>query len=129
MRVFKLMQEQGGGDDDKAMPVALAIHWGTFIADLAEGKRSLRRLRKACHEYDVQFARHLPPASNQEDRIARIEQLLAAKDALHQSLHLRASPIHPQSARTHHGTRPEDRSVFTLRFAATLTSPHSLRQY
>lgn len=50
----------GGGDvgaEDSPPPVAMAIHWGTFVGDPDEPRRSLRRLRLACRDWHVTFAR------------------------------------------------------------------------
>lgn len=43
----------------KRRPVALAIHWGTFVGSDEESATSLRFLRSACHAHGVRFAREL----------------------------------------------------------------------
>lgn len=49
----------GEGARDTPSPVALAIHWGTFVGSSNEAAVSLHSLREACRAYDVTFARCL----------------------------------------------------------------------
>lgn len=74
VRCFRLMDLAGQAHrlPDEAAPVALAIHWATFVGDPDEAARSLRRLRKACRDWHVRFARCHGTASS-----ARSSPLLA----------------------------------------------------
>ncbi len=81
VRVFELMRQCGGGDgpeneekeqpsegssssSQEPAPVALAIHWGTFVQNELEAARSLRKLKAACEEHDVRFARSFDPSAS-----------------------------------------------------------------
>ena len=58
---MRLMTEQGGksGDEDGEKPLAIAMHWGTFVTDPVDILKTLGQLEWACINHDVQFIRSL----------------------------------------------------------------------
>ncbi|KAK4212777.1 N-acyl-phosphatidylethanolamine-hydrolyzing phospholipase D [Rhypophila decipiens] len=72
VRVLKLMTARG---PDKAeaekgvayRPVAVAMHWGTFVTDPVEVFKTLGQLEWACMIQGVQFARSLPVLKPEEE--------------------------------------------------------------
>lgn len=63
VRVFKLMTRggRGGGEGKTYRPVAVAMHWGTFVTDPVEVFKTLGQLEWACiSQGGVKFARSLP---------------------------------------------------------------------
>ncbi|KDN53388.1 Metallo-hydrolase/oxidoreductase [Tilletiaria anomala UBC 951] len=98
VRVFDLMQKptQPGTSTSAAQSVALAIHWGTFIADVTEAQQSLRKLRKACKEWDIDFARTLPAQQTKGNSTAKQDDsntgkltFVALNAGQHIEMHLR----------------------------------------
>ncbi|KAK4135043.1 Metallo-hydrolase/oxidoreductase [Trichocladium antarcticum] len=65
VRVFNVMSEgwsakKGADGEAPAPPVAVAMHWGTFVTDPTEVLRTLGDLEWACQQQGVRFARALP---------------------------------------------------------------------
>ncbi|KAM7190783.1 Beta-lactamase superfamily domain containing protein [Naviculisporaceae sp. PSN 640] len=65
VKMFKLMtkrDEDGEGKEGSRpyRPVAVAMHWGTFVTDPAEVFKTLGQLEWACISQGVKFARSLP---------------------------------------------------------------------
>ncbi|KAK3952846.1 N-acyl-phosphatidylethanolamine-hydrolyzing phospholipase [Pseudoneurospora amorphoporcata] len=75
VRVFKLMIElpdkgtasegTGGSSDSEKFstphpPMAIAMHWGTFVTEGVEVLKTLGQLEWACQQQEVHFARSLP---------------------------------------------------------------------
>lgn len=58
VRVFRLMTAKADPDSDRA-PVALAMHWGTFVPDRVEILKTLGSLEWACDQHGVRFGRSL----------------------------------------------------------------------
>lgn len=50
-------QKHRDGDGDGAGPLALAIHFGTFVRNETQTRCDVRRLREACLRHNVTFAR------------------------------------------------------------------------
>lgn len=64
VRVFRELRV-GGGDN---APVAVAIHWGTFVTEPIEILKTLGHLEWACYNQGVKFARTLEEASSDNER-------------------------------------------------------------
>ena len=45
----------GGDETEKIGGVAMAIHWGTFLATLEEAAESMKDLRRACERLGVDY--------------------------------------------------------------------------
>lgn len=64
VRVFKVMtkrDEDGEQNDRQYQPIAVAMHWGTFVTDPAEVFKTLGQLEWACiSQGGVKFTRSLP---------------------------------------------------------------------
>lgn len=109
VRVFKLMTELpdkgttsegalGGSESEKFShphpPVAIAMHWGTFVTEGSEVLKTLGQLEWACQQHGVHFARSLP-VPDDEGKISepggRPENKVSVFIALNhgQSVHLR----------------------------------------
>ena len=58
VRVLKVLTANAKTDEDA--PVALAMHWGTFVTDPVEVLKTLGQLEWACDAHDVRFDRSLP---------------------------------------------------------------------
>ena len=82
VRVFKLMTElpdqgttsdgaEGRSDTGKFSnphpPVAIAMHWGTFVTEGAEVLKTLGQLEWACQQQGVHFARSLPAPGEEKN--------------------------------------------------------------
>ncbi|KAK1752300.1 N-acyl-phosphatidylethanolamine-hydrolyzing phospholipase [Echria macrotheca] len=61
VRVMNLMTSKEENPPSK--PVAIAIHWGTFVTEPVEVLQTLGQLEWACQKQGVRFARSLPDAS------------------------------------------------------------------
>lgn len=62
VRCFRLMDQVGRqhapvSARERPAPIALAIHWGTFVGSENEAETSLLHLRRACTDMHVRFAR------------------------------------------------------------------------
>lgn len=73
VRVFDILtgQEKGGTAkpetrEDESSPVAVAMHWGTFVSNPKEVLKTLGQLEWACHAHGVGFGRSLPLARGRE---------------------------------------------------------------
>jgi len=66
VRVLKLMT--GNVSQDEAPPVAMAMHWGTFVTEAVEILKTLGQLEWACAAYDVEFARSIGERANPNRR-------------------------------------------------------------
>lgn len=58
----------GAGDQPARPPVAVAIHWGTFVTEPVEVVKTLGLLEWACYNQDVRFCRRLEGVSEAESR-------------------------------------------------------------
>lgn len=58
----------GANDEEARPPVAVAIHWGTFVTEPVEVVKTLGLLEWACYNQDVRFGRRLENSSEDIDR-------------------------------------------------------------
>jgi N-acyl-phosphatidylethanolamine-hydrolysing phospholipase D len=68
VRVLRLMTEQEKGDGEAERPVAIAMHWGTFVTEGIEVLRTLGQLEWACEKQGVEFGRSIPGGDRLEGR-------------------------------------------------------------
>ena len=61
VRVLKAMTADVSSDNEP--PVAVAMHWGTFVTEPVEVLKTLGQLEWACEAHGVEFARSLPKTS------------------------------------------------------------------
>ena len=95
-------------------PVAVAIHWGTFVNDSAEVHQSMRELRNACHSQGVDYVRSIDeraPAQKQADSTSSAQEQSPSPFALAQPPSSRAGLIfacldHGQSIYLPTGSQP-----------------------
>jgi N-acyl-phosphatidylethanolamine-hydrolysing phospholipase D len=66
VRVFREMTDQTPSDLESHRPIAIGMHWGTFVTDQTEVLKTLGQLEWACSQQDVDFLR-LPEASQGKD--------------------------------------------------------------
>ena len=55
-----LQNREGNGPGENRPPIAIAMHWGTFVTDPVEVFKTLGQLEWACKQQGVRFARSLP---------------------------------------------------------------------
>ncbi|KAL5410621.1 hypothetical protein PMIN04_010558 [Paraphaeosphaeria minitans] len=62
VRVLREMTDNAAGDGKSDQPIAIGMHWGTFVTDQTEVLKTLGQLEWACSQQDVKFSRSLEGA-------------------------------------------------------------------
>lgn len=65
-------EEQGKDEGEREGPVAVAMHWGTFVTDPAEVLRTLGGLEWACRMQGVGFGRELEKGAKGKPRFVAV---------------------------------------------------------
>ncbi|OAG06152.1 Metallo-hydrolase/oxidoreductase [Paraphaeosphaeria sporulosa] len=70
VRVLREMTDNTAGDIKSDRPIAIGMHWGTFVTDQTEVLKTLGQLEWACSQQDVEFSRSLEgKRENDEQRV------------------------------------------------------------
>ncbi|KAF2772263.1 Metallo-hydrolase/oxidoreductase [Teratosphaeria nubilosa] len=70
VRVFRAMTDGEEESKDK-VPVAIAMHWGTFVTDPIEVLKTLGQLEWACEAHRVRFCRSLDEGADDEQTMRK----------------------------------------------------------